>query len=284
MSSSEVPGRGPSGLVVVADPEDPVAVEVRDFVRDSGHAATILDVFDAAQLFTLTVDGPAAVVEPALPMFVRLPAPPLPRVSFDAEFQLNECLAHLWAVAALTPAPVINRPLPGGPGTRVSPSAALTELRAGLPVGSPEIFSSRPPEPAGEPSGDQGTQWWVQDLGSWRTRRWPDLPDGGHAPSADGDGPYRARWSDPDPLFESVVVLGSQGWRSSPVDLDRLGLEERSTEIAARLGLDLAAVLWRVSPDLTQAWPVAVEPFPDVEQLRMVWLGLGPQLVKVLFP
>ncbi|MFD4599630.1 hypothetical protein ACFWPQ_16555 [Streptomyces sp. NPDC058464] len=292
MSSSEAPGRAPSGLVVVADPEDSVAVEVRDFVLDSGHPATILDVFDAAQLFTLTVDGSAAVVEPALPMFVRLPAPPLLRVSFDAEFQFNECLAHLWAVAALTPAPVINRPAAGGPGTRVSPSAALTELRAGLPVGSPEIFSSRPPEPpersepsepSGGPSEEEGTQWWVQDLDSWHTRPWPDLPDG-RGPSADGHGPYRARWSDPDPLFESVVVLGNHGWRSSPVDLDRLGLEGRSTEIVAKLGLDLAAVVWRLSPDLTRARPVAVDPFPDVEQLRMVWLGLGPQLVKVLFP
>ena len=283
MSSSEAPGGGPSGLVVVADPEDPVAIEVRDFVRDSGREAAILDVFDAAQLFTVAVDGPTAVVEPALPMFLRLPAPPLQRISFDAEFQLNECLAHLWAVAALTPAPVINRPEPGGLGTRVSASAALTELRAGLPGGSPEIFSSLPCGPPGAPADGQGTEWWVQDLDSWTTRPWPELSDP-LGPSADGCGPYRARWSDPEPLFESVVVLGDHAWRSSPVDLDHLGLQERSTEIVGRLGLQLSAVVWRLSPDLAQAWPAVVEPFPDVEQLRMVWLGLGPQLVKVLFP
>ncbi|ANP50931.1 hypothetical protein J2Z21_005134 [Streptomyces griseochromogenes] len=283
MSSSEAPGGEPSGLVVVADPEDPVAVDVRDFVLESGHEATVLDVFDAAQLFTITVDGATAVVEPALPMFLRLPAPPLLRTGFDAEFHLNECLAHLWAVAALTPAPVINRPEPGGLGTRVSASAALTELRAGLADGSPEIFSAEPSGPPGEPPGGQGTQWWIQDLGSWTTRPWPELPDP-LVPSADCRGPYRARWSDPEPLFESVVVLGGQAWRSSPVDLDGLGLEERSTEIGARLGLQLSAVVWRLSPDLTRAWPVVVEPFPDAEQLRMVWLGLGPQLVKVLFP
>ncbi|MFF4551314.1 hypothetical protein [Streptomyces sp. NPDC001435] len=283
MSSSEVSGGDPSGLVVVADPADPVAVEVRDFVRDSGREATILDVFDAAQLFTVIVHGPTAVVEPALPMFLRLPAPPLQRISFDAEFQLNECLAHLWAVAALTPAPVINRPEPGGLGTRVSASAALTELRAGLFAGSPEVFSSRPCGPPGAPADGQGSEWWVQDLDSWTTRPWSELPDAS-VPAADGSGPYRARWSDPEPLFESVVVLGDQAWRSSPVDLDELGLEQRSTEFAARLGLQLAAVVWRLSPDLAQARPVVVEPFPDVEQLRMVWLGLGPQLVKVLFP
>ncbi|MGW2426205.1 hypothetical protein ACWC0C_44615 [Streptomyces sp. NPDC001709] len=283
MSSSEVLGGEPSGLVIVADPEDPVAIDVRDFVRDSGREAAILDVFDAAQLFTVTVDGSTALVEPALPMFLRLPAAPLRRISFDAEFQLNECLAHLWAVAALTPAPVINRPEPGGLGTRVSASAALTELRAGLPGGSPEIFSSRPCGPPGESGDGQGTQWWVQDLDSWTTRPWPDPADD-LAPSADGSGPYRARWSDPDPLFESVVVLGDQAWRSSPIDLDHLGLQERSTDIVARLGLQLSAVVWRLSPDLAQARPVLVEPFPDVEQLRMVWLGLGPQLVKVLFP
>ncbi|MFF5015356.1 hypothetical protein [Streptomyces sp. NPDC001165] len=81
-----------------------------------------------------------------------------------------------------------------------------------------------------------------------------------------------------------MVVLGDQAWRSSPVDLDHLGLQERSPEIVARLGLQLSSVVWRLSADLAQARPVVVEPFPDVEQLRMVWLGLGPQLVKVLFP
>ncbi|MEU9145016.1 hypothetical protein [Streptomyces sp. NPDC048349] len=283
MSSSEPPRVDFSGLVVVADPEDPVATEVRDFVVESGHEATVLDVFDAAQMFTVTVDDTAApVVEPVLPMMLRLPAPPLLRISFDAEFQLNECLAHLWAVAALTSAPVINRPAPGGLGTSVSASAALTELRAGLPVGSVEVFSTRPPEPegavdaAGESGGGEGSQWWVQDLASWTTAPWPQRPP--------GSGPYRARWSDPDPLFESVVVLGDHAWPCSAVELDGLRLEERSTEIVAQLGLQLASVVWRISPDLDRARPVVVEPFPDVEQLRMVWLGLGPRLLKVLFP
>ncbi|MEU6878465.1 hypothetical protein [Streptomyces sp. NPDC046712] len=283
MSSSEVPHTGFSGLVIVADPEDLVAVEVRDFVLESGHEAAVLDVFDAAQMFTVTVDDDTAVVEPALPMILRLPAPPLLRTSFDAEFQLNECLAHLWAVAALTPAPVINRPVPGALGSSVSASAALTELRAGLPVGSVEVFSSRPPEPDGPTAADgehggygEGTQWWVQDLGSWTTRPWPE--------QSAASGPYRARWSDPDPLFENVVVLGDHAWPCSAVELDGLRLEERSTEIVARLGLELASVVWRISPDLARAKPVLVEPFPDVEQLRMVWLGLGPRLLKVLFP
>jgi hypothetical protein len=280
VSSSEGPGRSHPRLIIVADPEDPVAIEARDFVLESGHEAAILDVFEAAQLFTVTFDGSVARVEPALPMFLRLPAPPILRISFDAEFQLSECLAQLWAVAALTTAPVINRP---APGNLVSPSAALTELRAGQPGGSPEIFSSRPARPPVHSSEDEGATWWVQDLGSWRVYPWPDPADG-PAPEPDAEGPFRARWSDPDPVFESVVVLGDQAWRSSLVDLDRLGLEQRSIEIVSRLRLDLAAVVWRLSPELTRARLVVVEPFPDVEQLRMVWLGLGPQLVKVLFP
>ncbi|WP_215454320.1 hypothetical protein [Streptomyces sp. ATCC 21386] len=275
MSSSEVPAPGFSGLVLVADPEDAVAAEVRDFVVESGHEAVVLDVFDAAQMFTVTVDGGDAVVEPTLPMMLRLPSPPLRRISFDAEFHLSECLAHLWAVTALTTAPVINRPSPGGLGTRVSASAVLTELRAGLTGGSCEVFSSRPPAPD-RPAEGEGTQWWVQDLATWRTHPWPEV--------SDGSGPYRARWSDPDPLFETVVVLGDRAWPCSAVELDALCLEKRSTDVAARLGLELAAVVWRIAPDLTRARPVMVEPFPDVEQLRMVWLGLGPQLLKVFFP
>ncbi len=283
MSSSDESAAPHRRLVIVADPDDPVAIDVRDFVIDSGHDAVILDVFDAAQSFTVAFDGSVARVEPVVPLFLRLPAPPLLRLSFDAEFQLNECLAQLWAVAALTPAPVINRPAPGGLGGLVSPSAALTELRAGQPGGSLEIFSARPVRPSAPPADDDGDTWWVQDLDTWRAHPWPDPVDG-PAPAPGAVGPFRSRWSDPDPVFESVVVLGDQAWRSSPVDLDGLDLERRSVEIVARLRLDLAAVVWRVSSDLDRAWPVVVEPFPDAEQLRMVWLGLGPRLVKVLFP
>lgn len=258
-------------LLVVADSDDEVAVELAGYVAEHGRLALILDVFDAAQLFTVTVRDGVVRVDPEIPLFLRFPPLPVPRLSFDAEFHYSECLAQLLAAAALTSAPVINRPAPCSVAGLASPSAALTELRAGEPHGGVELFTSRFPVP-GAPAGEQ---FWVEDLGTLRTSRWPERPSGA--------GPYRARWSDSDPAFEMVVVLGDHAWRCTTVDLDHLGLEQRSAAVAQALGLTLAAIVWRVSSDLMQAHLVNVEPFPGLEQLRMAWLGLGPCLLKALF-
>ncbi|MET8155851.1 hypothetical protein ABZT47_05720 [Sphaerisporangium sp. NPDC005289] len=280
MSSESAPsGTADPELIIVADPEDEVAIEVAEFVTESGHEARVLDVFDAAQMFTVSVRDGVATVTPECPLVLRLPPPPPLRVSFDAEFQYGECLAQLWAVAALTPAPVINRPTPQGLGSRVSVSAALTELRAGVSGGSVEVFAGAPPAPAPTPppaGEDAEATWWVRDEGTGATAPWTD--------AMTAEGPFRARWSDADPVFEGVVVLGGNAWRCTTADLDDLDLTERSIGIVARLGLDLAAVTWRLAPDLASARLVNVEPFPALEQLRMVWLGLGPHLVKALFP
>ncbi|MFJ3308842.1 hypothetical protein ACIPSA_38510 [Streptomyces sp. NPDC086549] len=261
----------PADLIVVADPQDAVAGEMAEYVAEQGRSVAVLDVFDAAQLFTVTTRAGAATVEPVVPLVLLLPPPPTRRISFDAEFQLGECLAHLWAVAALTPAPVINRPSATLVAGRTSRSAAVTERRAGEDGGS-EVFSFDYPRP-GSPEGDT---FWVEDLGTLRARPWPRRPP--------GTGPYRARWSDADPATETVVVLGDRAWCCTTVDLGHLALESRSVAAAAALDLCLAALVWRVTDGAAEARLVHVEPFPALEQLRMVWLGLGPRLMEVLFP
>ncbi|MFC7646024.1 hypothetical protein ACFQX6_39570 [Streptosporangium lutulentum] len=133
-------------FVIVADPADKVAAELVAYVQERGRAAAVLDMFEAAQLFTLSVANGRATVEPALPMLLRLPAPPAPRTSVDAEFQFNECLAQLWAVATLSPAPVINRPSARSLGGQASHSAALTAMRAGEHAARPR--SSPPSTPS----------------------------------------------------------------------------------------------------------------------------------------
>lgn len=262
----------PADLVIVADPADAVAVELAGYVKEHGRSAAILDPFDAARLFTVAVRDGTAAVEPEVPLFLRLPPPPARRTGFDAEFQLGECLAQLWAAAALTPAPVVNRPSASLVAGRASPSAAVTGHRAGERGGG-EVFSSRYPEPT---AGEGEERFWVEDLGALRTAPWPERPP--------GSGPYRARWSDADPAMETVVVLGDRAWRCTTAELDHLGLEERSVAAAAALDLDLAALVWRVRGAAAEARLVTVEPFPALEQLRMVWLGLGPRLLEVLFP
>jgi hypothetical protein len=266
-----VAGGCDADLLIVADPADAVAVELAGYVGEHGRSARIMDVFDAARMFTVTVRGTKAQVEPDLPVFLRLPPPPARRVSFDAEFQYNECLAQLWAATALMSAPVINRPAPQTMAGRTSPSAALTELRAGEARCGVEVFSSRYPVPVAP----QGEQFWVEDLGALRASPWPERPV--------GTGPYRARWSDANPAFEMVIVLRERAWRCTTVDIDHLGLEQRSVAVAKALALSLAAVVWRVTANASEARLVNVEPFPGLEQLRMVWLGLGPYLLEVLF-
>jgi hypothetical protein len=267
-----ITGTCDADLLIVADPADTLAVELAGYVGEHGRSARVMDVFDAARLFTVTVRGSTAAVEPDLPVFLRLPPPPARRVSFDAEFQYNECLAQLWAACALMAAPVINRPAMQTVAGRTSPSAALTELRAGEAPCGVEVFSSRYPEPA-DPHGEQ---FWVEDQGTLRSSPWPERPE--------GTGPYRARWSDAVPAFEIVIVLCERAWRCTTVDIDHLGLEQRSVAVANALDLSLAAVVWRVTAGASEARLVNVDPFPGLEQLRMVWLGLGPRLLEVLFP
>ncbi|MFH9088786.1 hypothetical protein [Streptomyces sp. NPDC017673] len=105
----------PADLVVIADPRDPVAVELAAYVTEQGRSVAVLDVFDAAQLFTVTARAGTATVDPAVPLVLLPPAPPEHRAGFDAEFHLGECLAQLWAVAALTPAPVVDSSAPPPP-------------------------------------------------------------------------------------------------------------------------------------------------------------------------
>lgn len=266
-----IAGACDADLLIVADPVDAVAVELAGYVGEHGRSARIVDVFDAARMFTVTVRGRMARVEPDLPIFLRLPPLPAQRVSFDAEFQYDECLAQLWAASALMSAPVINRPAPRTVSGRTSPSAALTELRAGEASCGVEVFSSRYPVPTDL----QGEQFWVEDLSALRTSPWPERPV--------GTGPYRARWSDANPAFEMVVVLCGRAWRCTTVDIDYLGLEQRSIAVVKALDLSLAAVVWRVTAAATEARLVNVDPLPGLEQLRMVWLGLGPCLLEVLF-
>lgn len=259
----------PMDLLVVADAADATALEIRSYLAEHGRTAVIMDPVTAAQMFTISTSAGATVVEPDVATMLRLPPPPARWESFDAEFQFNECLAQLWAATALMTSPVINRPHPRWLGAAVSPSAVVTAVRAGVPVASTEVFSAQPAPPAG----DAGEQWWVQDLPTLTVTAWPDSP---------GSGPYRSRWSDADPAFEVVVTFLGKSWACTNVDLDHLELVPRSALASEALGLGLAALTWRIGPAGRTAELVHIEPFPGLEQLRMVWLGFGPHLLEVI--
>ncbi|CAJ59546.1 MULTISPECIES: hypothetical protein [Frankia] len=261
-------------LLIVAEPDDAVASFVAEYLDEVGRRAVVLDPFHAAQLFTVAVSGRSALVTPRVPMLLRVPPPPVVGAGArpDAQFQYQECVALLWAAAALTDLPVVNRPSVVAFGSAVSGSAALTDMAAGQPVSSIEVFSSTYPDPARQTD----EAWWVQDAVTRETARWPQPPAAG--------GPFRARWSAADPVFEVVVVLAGSAWRCTTAEIDDLDLPGRSLAVVERLGLTLAALIWRVGDDGGSAHLVDVDPFPGLDIVRMTWLGLGPHLLTVLFP
>src|SRR4051794_28063010 len=202
-------------LMIVAGPGDRVATELAHLAKTPGAATYVTDIVSASLAFTVAIDADRIELTPTAAIFLRPPSEPLLRPGFDEAFARGESVASLWAAAALTPAPVINRPTTHGFSGRIASSAVVVERRAGLPAGPCEVFASEPPDPPpGPSSGD--SSWCVQDLVSHVTTRWPDLPS---------DGPYRARQADADPVYEIVAVLNKQAWRASPAPLDHLELE-----------------------------------------------------------
>jgi hypothetical protein len=255
-------------VLVVADRQDALAGLFAAEVRRRGKTPVILGRSDAARLFTIAGDEGASRVEPDVPILLRPNPPPRPGRDADEQFLTGECLATLWAACVLTAAPVVNRPTSTGFEARWSGSGAVTERRAAADM-APELYGrtrtgDRPPD---------DRPWAIEDSRG-RTRRWtgPDI----------GDGPFRARPLLADELYERVVVLQPQAWRTSTVDLCGFGLEQRSREIAAAIGLAFAVVTWGVAPDLGAVRLARVDPYPRADHVLPVWHDCLPALLEHL--
>ncbi|AFY31477.1 hypothetical protein [Calothrix sp. PCC 7507] len=260
-------------LVIVGDRSDFLAIAVVNLAKEQGFVAEILDVCAAAQLFTVSIDSGCAIVTPDIPLLLRMPAPSTIREDFDASFQYGECLATLWAAAALMKSTVINRPTPFSAWGRASNSTVLTEVRAGLSPEGMEVFSLHPPAPAQQLVNQQ---WYLQDMTTFTDTPWPEIPG--------GEGPYRAYYSDSEPAYEMVVVLGEQAWRSTTAPLEHLQLESRSISVMKPLDITFGVVIWSISPDLDHAVLFRVNPFPSLQQVQFVWHSLAPALIQAFFP
>lgn len=260
-------------LIIVGDRGDRFATEVVNFAKQKGFIAEILDVCEAAQLFTVNVDSGRAIVTPDIPLLLRMPAPSTIRQDFDSSFQYGECLATLWAAAALMKSTVINRPTPFSAWGRAANSSILTSHRAGLHPKGREVFSLYPAAP---PQEFANQQWNVQDLTTYIDTPWPEIPE--------GKGPYRAYDSDTDPAYEMVVVLGKQAWRCTTAPLEELQLEYQSISIIQQLEMTFGVVIWSISPNLDNYALFSVNPFPAIQQVQFVWHSLAPALIEAFFP
>jgi hypothetical protein len=258
-------------FLVVAGPHDRLASELVELAGEHGIVAKQVDVATAARIFTVEFDGEHARTYPEVPMLVRVPPPPVLRSSFEESFAHVECLAALWAAAALSGAPVLNRPGPNGMAGRWSFSGHLNERRAAKFAPQQEVFADELPSPPH--SAEPGKAWYVQDALTFQTWRWPEVP---------GNGPYRARWGPEKPAYEFVVVLQGDAWRCTLYDLDKLELEINSIDLVRALGLDFGVVSWSIAADLSSAVAVRVDAYPIMDQVQYVWPALGPKLLEVL--
>lgn len=258
-------------LIIVGVRDDQFSTEFAAFAQQNGYSASILDSCEAAQLFSISIDSGQATVMPNLPMLIRTTSTPPVREDFDRSFQSGECFATLWAAAALNQALVLNRPTTHSFWGRISYSPELTKWRAGLREDTVEIFASQAPPP---PTERFNHQWYLQDVGTHEIEAWNTLPD--------GKGPYRARWSKPNPTYEIVVVLNEKTWRCTTAAIDHLDLEQKSIKLLQRLDLSFASVVWNVSHDVQSATLVRVDPFPSFQQIQFVWSSLAPALLEVL--
>lgn len=255
-------------MLVVAAAGDPVAGLLSNLARQDGRSAVVMTHADAARLFSIAGSGNGMTVDPDVPMLLRPPMPAAPGRDADSTFLDGETFGALWAAAALAASPVINRPTVHGFEGGWSPSAAVTERRAALPVAS-ELYLHLPP---GAPPPD-GRTWAIEDARG-RTRRWTALDR--------DDIPCRARALIAGEAYERVIVLDGKAWRSTVVELDGYALEERSIAAVAALGLSFAAVTWGIAEDLGAVRLARIDPYPRADQLFPVWNDVGPALLKAL--
>lgn len=254
-------------LLVVGEPDDPVASAIVSFALSRGRRAILLNHDQAARLFTLSNGPDGAQVEPDVPMVLRPRAPPPAKATADETFLRGEAWATLWAAAALATSPVLNRPGAFGAEGRWSVSGAIIDRRAHAPGGAELHLAAR-----GGAKPPDSRPWAIEATGR-PARRWR-----GPVTGALG----RARPILEDERYERVIVLDDKAWRSSTVDLAALTLETRSIAAAAQLGLAFAAVTWGVGTDHAVARLARIDPYPSLEQLWPVWSDVAPALMSRL--
>jgi hypothetical protein len=216
-------------VLIVAGNEDLLAVDVRDEIVRQGKAVSMLDGPSAARLFTIRQSAGESEIFPVVPMLLRSSAwysAFTEAQDDDARFSIDEAFATLWAVAALTPARVINRPSSRGNVTRLTFSSMalfdsfdrLTEYRAS----SPDALV------------DQEVTW-----GEDADLRLSKIS------SVASNSPVHAWVISDAPEFEIVNIVGEKCFRETlDPRPEEAKLVQRSLRITNALNLHLASITW----------------------------------------
>jgi hypothetical protein len=255
-------------VLIVAGGDDPVAHRVADDLRARRVLTQWLDGPAAALQFTLEMTGSTVAVDPVVPMFIRPSAwwARLPSDDLDAVFLRSEQYATLWAAAALTTAPVLNRPRRRTASERWT-AAAIAAIDPASDARIEEVYASASDQ---VPCGSE-PDWWAEDA-KYRVTPLAEAADGW---------PVRARRINPDALYEIVTVVGDAGFAATrDPAANQYGLVERSVALVHRTGFAFATVTWAIDGD--GPLPVRLNAAPEEHELMYAWEGIGAALIGAL--
>jgi hypothetical protein len=245
VESSEV-----SELLVIVDVSDPLVDALASAARTAaGMSVSVLDWATAARLLEIRRRGGDVDVMPAASMLLRPSRTPGPWEDGETLFHRGEMVSAVWAAAALTAAPVVNRPGPQGLVGHCAATVSASRARANIPP-EPETFTSHRPEPDGPPA-----EWWVEPQRFGRQMPWT-------VEASRAGGPYRAARVTPGFELSRAVVVGDETFGAEPGS----ALDVRSRQASAALGLAFATVTWRTYRTAEPVF-VAINPFPVLEEL-----------------
>jgi hypothetical protein len=239
-------------VAIVGMPGDALADAVAQRVISRGRRAIMLSVPEAAEFFTVELDGLGARVTPDLPVFV---APLSARGGADvgdsdADFHESERLGALWAAAALMRSPVINRPGQFGFSGRCASSSASTALSCGEFDGRSELYFR------GTPACARITSEWVEDIERYQMT----------AGSSRDPGTYRSRDTTRVSGYYPVAVVGERCFPCLVDDARLNTVADRSIDAVRKLELSFAVLFWGILAG-DEAVLSAVFPWPNLVQL-----------------
>ncbi|MEG3147099.1 hypothetical protein U1839_20800 [Sphingomonas sp. RT2P30] len=252
-----------SDIIVVDEADDWFSAAFVDYAATRGVTAERqrLDAFGRSA--TIHSAGTRISATPQLPLLLR----PIQSGTEHDEverFARNECFAATWALAVMTPAPVVNRPNCYGWSAAVAFSANLTDQRSGRVAPADEYFwADLPPDAAPDALFHQSLDdWGVHEV----------LPDGIAA---------RSRRLPPCRGWEQVVVVGDRAFRVTRADIGAADVATPSIAHVRALGLVFATVGWAIPVDGAPIM-VRTNPFPGFHEVAPVFTDTADALLAVL--
>jgi hypothetical protein len=234
-------------VIVVDEPADLFGAAFCDWALARGVRAARLRLPEVASELSIAGDGDRPTVEPEMAMLLRPLQGVRPPALPDERFIWGEQFATLWAAAALTRSPVVNRPNEWGWASKTTMSAVVTERRAGLEAPPAESVWKRCPP--GKPFSHH------QDLETWAQPDDPSQLEFG-----------RSRALPPMCGFDQVVVVGERAWRVTAPGVHDAAIEETSIRATAVLALAFATISWGFPADGGAPLITKINGFPTLRE------------------